>query len=132
MAHAISGYSGLCKNIHGHSYELHVSLANPEIGNDYILTPGFVMDFKDLKKIVLNNVVEIFDHKLVLSNDFLFEHPELKDQKNLIQWDVEPTVENLLVFISKTLNNKLPAGIKLMKLKLHETKDSYAEWINTI
>ena len=49
-AHAIFGYQGGCKNIHGHSYELHVTVASPH--DDFIPAPGFILDFKKLKAIV--------------------------------------------------------------------------------
>ena len=52
MAHAIHGYRGACKNIHGHSYELHVSVGSSKIYEGYFTAPGFVIDFKELKKTV--------------------------------------------------------------------------------
>jgi 6-pyruvoyltetrahydropterin/6-carboxytetrahydropterin synthase len=130
MAHAIYGYKGPCSNVHGHSYELHVSVAAEEKFGEYIPAPGFIIDFKDIKKLVTASVVEKFDHKLVLSTAFLGDHPSLSSQENLLTWQAEPTAENMLLFVRKTLNDKLPPGTQLERLKLYETKDSYAEWIN--
>jgi 6-pyruvoyltetrahydropterin/6-carboxytetrahydropterin synthase len=48
----------------------------------------------------------------------------------LVKWDAEPTAENMLIFIKQMLSKSLPDNIKLVYLKLFETKDSYAEWIN--
>lgn len=129
MAHAIHGYSGACKNIHGHSYELHVSISSKEMNEDYIPAPGFIIDFKDLKKLINSAIIDKFDHKLVLSRAFLNEHKTIINEENLIEWEVEPTVENLLIYIKKILNERLSNGIKLVKIKLHETKDSFAEWV---
>ena len=128
MAHAIHGYRGACKNIHGHSYELHVSVASNKIYEGYFPAPGFVIDFKELKKTVTSAIIENLDHKLILSRDFLSAHSLISTQENLVTWEEEPTAENLLVFISQKLFNIFPAEIKLVKLKLYETKDSYAEW----
>jgi 6-pyruvoyltetrahydropterin/6-carboxytetrahydropterin synthase len=128
MAHAIHGYSGACKNIHGHSYELHVSVACNKIYEGYFPAPGFVIDFKELKKTVTSAIIENLDHKLILSRNFLSDNSSFSTQDNLVTWDDEPTAENLLVFISQNLFSKLPVEIKLVKLKLYETKDSYAEW----
>lgn len=130
MAHAIHGYAGPCKNIHGHSYELYVTVAAANDTDDYIPTPGFVIDFKDIKKLVNNSVIEYFDHKLVLSRDFLAENPSFATAKNLVTWDAEPTAENLLLFMKGALCTKFSDDIMLFQLKLYETKDSYAEWIN--
>jgi 6-pyruvoyltetrahydropterin/6-carboxytetrahydropterin synthase len=129
MAHAIHGYPGACKNIHGHSYELHVTVCGTENHQQYIPAPGFVTDFKAIKKLVNAAVVDILDHKVVLSETFLHQHPSYATQENLVTWKAEPTAENMLLFIQSQLQEKLPADIKLNYLKLFETKDSYAEWL---
>jgi len=84
-AHAVHGYNGGCGNIHGHSYQLHVTVVNgKENGNDFISDLGFVIDFKDLKKIVSAVIVNSFDHKLILSKKFLEVHPEMSTGSNLV------------------------------------------------
>lgn len=130
MAHAIHGYQGACRNIHGHSYELHVTLYAPMPYTDYITSPGFVIDFKEIKKLVNAAVIDKIDHKLVLSQEYLQEHPSFLLHENIVTWPAEPTAENMLLFIQQTLAAKLPGKIKLARLKLFETKDSYAEWTN--
>jgi len=69
MAHALPGYDGLCKNIHGHSYEMLVTVAGQPISDVNNPKYGMVMDFGDLKKIVRKIIVEVFDHSLVLRSD---------------------------------------------------------------
>ena len=51
MAHALKGYDGLCRNIHGHSYELLVTIKGVPISDPSSAKLGMVMDFGDLKKI---------------------------------------------------------------------------------
>ncbi len=130
MAHAIHGYAGACRHVHGHSYELHVTVSAGEGHKEYIPAPGFVTDFKEIKKLVTDAVVEKLDHKLVLSEAFLREYPSWYLQENQVTWEAEPSAENILLFIQKTLVVELPPGTVLVCLKLYETKDSYAEWIN--
>ena len=130
MAQAIFGYEGACKNIHGHSYELHVSVAAASGNRDYIPAPGFVVDFSEIKKTVNKTVIETFDHTLLLSEAFLAVNPSFATQENLVTWPMEPTVENMLVYIMKTISAGLPASLRLAALKLYETKNSYAEWTN--
>ena len=129
MAHAIDGYDGACKDIHGHSYELHISISSFHDDEGFIPAPGFVTDFKEIKKLVKRIIVDYFDHKMILSNSFLAKNPSFSSQENLITWNIEPTAENILIYIRKLLQQKLPAELRLGKIKLYETKDSYAEWI---
>lgn len=132
MAHAINGYQGACKNIHGHSYELHVTVSADNQEKGYIAVPGFIIDFKELKQLVISSVIQVFDHKLLLSKDYLSQNPGIHTQENLVIWNAEPTAENLLLYIHDVICEKLPNHVNLAKLKLYETKDSYAELINGI
>ncbi len=130
MAHAIHGYQGACKNIHGHSYELHVTISANSQEEGYIAAPGFIIDFKELKQLVISSVIWVFDHKLLLSRDYLDQNPGIHSQENLAIWNAEPTSENLLLYIQTVICEKLPKHVNLGRLRLYETKDSYAEWIN--
>ncbi|HMU10578.1 MAG TPA: 6-carboxytetrahydropterin synthase [Ferruginibacter sp.] len=128
MAHAIYGYAGTCKNIHGHSYELHVTVSSVEVRDTYLPAPGFVLDFKEIKKIVSNTVIGKFDHKILLSSSFVSANPCFASLENLVLFEVEPTAENMLIYIQSVLGSQLPGNTRLEHLKLYETKDSYAEW----
>lgn len=131
MAHAIHGYSGACKNIHGHSYQLHVSVSSVTNETDYIPAPGFLIDFKEIKNLVTESVIKNLDHHLLLSKEFLSENNSFSSAENLIIFEAEPTAENLLIYIRNLVKKKLPENIRLTHLKLFETKDSYTEWTNT-
>lgn len=128
MAHAIHGHAGNCKNIHGHSYELHVTVSSGLIEKGFIPAPGFMIDFKEIKKLVSSAVIEKFDHCLLLSRNFIAANPSLASLQNLVIFEAEPTAENMLLHIKQALQDTFPGTIKLMGLKLFETKDSYAEW----
>jgi len=127
MAHAINGYPGKCKDIHGHSYELHVTVAPVSIPQYFIPGTGLVMDFKELKAIVHQYIIQPFDHRLVLSKEFIRSH-NFSNYENLLDWDYEPSVENLILYIRQVLCEKLPAHVRLTRLRLFETCDSYADW----
>ena len=68
MAHALYGYDGPCKNIHGHTYKLSVTLKGKVIENPNHPKNGMVIDFTDFKRIVADNIVSVFDHSLVLNS----------------------------------------------------------------
>jgi len=130
MAHALLGYDGSCKYVHGHSYSLSVTvIGNPvkEEGNPKL---GMVIDFGDLKKIVKKNVVDVFDHALVLNaktpRDGFHAKEELFDK--LIFVDYQPTSENMVADFAGRINRKLPPVMGLHNLTLRETATSYAQW----
>lgn len=129
MAHAIHGYPGKCKDIHGHSYELHVTVTSYDKNKNFLPGAGLIIDFRELKHIVNDGLIRQLDHKLILSGDFMKAHP-VAQADNLIQWEHEPSAENILIYIQQLLREKMPPHTRLIKLKLFETNDSYAEWIN--
>ena len=67
--HALYGYDGLCKNVHGHSYKLHVTVVGRPIDDQSHVKNGMVIDFKDLKTIVKSEVVDVFDHATVFNKN---------------------------------------------------------------
>ena len=130
MAHVLFNYDGPCRNVHGHSYRLFVTVAGiPASG---ITNPknGMVIDFTDLKKIIMEEIVERFDHSVVISSDFDREKTEMMSRTfgNTVIVDYQPTCENLVADFAMRISKRLPSGIKLHSLKLYETAKSYAEW----
>jgi 6-pyruvoyltetrahydropterin/6-carboxytetrahydropterin synthase len=130
MAHAIHGYQGSCGDIHGHTYQLHVTVSAKQPESGYLRNPGFIMDFKDLKELVQQSVIDQLEHRTVLSEEFLDQDRSLTMFSHLVIWKMEPTAENLLLYISHELQKQLPENIQLKKLKIFETAGSYAEWEN--
>ena len=133
MAHALKGYDGPCRHIHGHSYELYVTIVGIPIQDSSSPKNGMLMDFGDLKKIVRNCIVEEFDHALVLNRESADEFLPLKSEVfgKTILVEYQPTSENLLIDFAARLLPLLPPGIKLHNLRLRETVTSYAEWYAT-
>jgi 6-pyruvoyltetrahydropterin/6-carboxytetrahydropterin synthase len=125
MAHAIDSHDGPCRNIHGHSYRLSVTVSGSVIREEDNPELGMVMDFKHLKRIVREHIVDPFDHSLVLEKT----SPYHKTAGRTILVDFQPTCENLLVYFKGLLASRLPKRIRLERLVLRETADSYAEWL---
>jgi 6-pyruvoyltetrahydropterin/6-carboxytetrahydropterin synthase len=125
-AHAIFGYQGKCSGIHGHSYELHVTVR--AASQSFLEPAGFIIDFKELKTIVVKTIIDNMDHMVLLSKKYIEQHKEAKAMNNIIVLESEPSVENLLLFIIEQLAENFPPHIQLTGLKLFETKDSYAQW----
>ena len=130
MAHALYGYDGPCKNIHGHTYSLSVTLAGKIIENYNDPKNGMLIDFLVFKKIIIKYVIDVFDHSLVLNANS--GHAHLKDLNenfekiNYVPY--QPTCENLLIDILDRISTNLPSNVKTKSIKLEETPTSYAEW----
>ena len=132
--HALYGYDGKCKNVHGHSYKLSVTVIGTPITDRNNVKFGMVIDFSDLKKIVKEEIVDQFDHATVFNETT--PHVELAHElKNrghhVILVDYQPTSENMVIDFAARIKNRLPKEIKLFALKLQETESSFAEWYAT-
>ena len=129
--HALYGYDGKCKNVHGHSYKLSVTVAGKPISDKNHVKFGMVIDFGDLKKIVLSEIVDKFDHATVFNKNT--PHIELANElkkrgHNIILVNYQPTSEMMLLDFSEKIKKRLPDNVRLHSLKLQETGTSYAEW----
>ena len=102
---------GKCNNPngHGHNYTLEVIVAG-----EIDAKTGYVVDLKQLKEIIIENVVKKVDHKH-LNHDVDFLE------------GINPTTENFALKIWDQLVDKIPSG-KLHSIKLYETENNYIEY----
>lgn len=129
--HALYGYDGKCKNVHGHSYKLSVTVIGTPIDNPENVKYGMVIDFGDLKKIVKEEIVDIFDHATVFNKNtpHIELAAELKNRgHHVILVEYQPTSENMVIDFAEKIKARLPKDITLHSLKLQETETSFAEW----
>ncbi len=130
-AHALEGYDGPCREIHGHSYRLFVTVKGEPIGD--VLNPkcGMVIDFGDLKRIVNEQIIDRLDHSFVMrstSSSRQLAAAMSSQFSNVVLVDYQPTCENMLSDFAARISARLPQGVAIHSLKLHETATSYAEW----
>ena len=130
-AHALEGYDGLCRHVHGHSYKLFVTVSGIPCDDPSSPKYGMVMDFGDLKRIVNELVVDRYDHALVLRRTFgdteLLERVREKWERVYLV-DYQPTCEMMLSRFAEQIAAALPAGVRLAELSLYETAKSHAAW----
>ncbi|NER17195.1 6-pyruvoyl trahydropterin synthase family protein [Spongiivirga citrea] len=129
--HALYGYDGKCKNVHGHSYKLSVTVIGTPISDTSHVKLGMVIDFGDLKKIVNSEIVDKFDHATVFNKNT--PHVELAKElesrgHNVLLVDYQPTSEEMVIDFAEKIKARLPEDIQLHSLKLQETETSFAEW----
>mgnify|MGYP001592632750 FL=1 len=128
MAHALHGYDGLCKNIHGHSYKLWVTLRGAVKDEAGHKKDGMVLDFSLLKQMVKPLIVDKFDHSLVLNANSPHANIDLSAFEKVFYLPYQPTSENLVNDFANIIKKQLPQNIELYKLVLSETANSFAEW----
>ncbi|RKF05187.1 6-pyruvoyltetrahydropterin/6-carboxytetrahydropterin synthase [Tenacibaculum lutimaris] len=129
--HALYGYDGKCKNVHGHSYKLSVTVIGSPITDTSNVKYGMVIDFGDLKKIVKEEIVDVFDHATVFNKNtpHIELAKELKDRgHHVILVNYQPTSEMMVIDFAEKIQSRLPENIKLHAIKLQETETSFAEW----
>ena len=130
--HALYGYDGKCRNVHGHSYKLAVTVIGTPIAEEGAVKLGMVIDFGDLKQIVREEVVDPFDHATVFNRNT--PHLELARElesrgHKVILADYQPTSENMVIDIAARIKSRLPDNLQLHSLRLRETETAYAEWL---
>ena len=131
-AHALDGYDGPCREIHGHSYRLFVTVKGTPSTDPRDPKYGMVMDFGVLKRIVNEEIVSRFDHALVLRATAQGESLRkmlCERFRNVVSVEYQPTCENMLDDFARRIARRLPCGVALHALRLHETATSYAEWL---
>ena len=128
MAHALHGYDGLCKNIHGHSYKLWVTIRGEMREEKAHKKDGMVMDFDILKSFVKPDIIDKYDHSLVLNANSPHAEIDLSVFEKVFFLPYQPTSENLVMDFALQIKSKLPKGIELYKVVLSETATSFAEW----
>lgn len=130
MAHALRNYDGPCRNVHGHSYRLFVTISGTPVSDIQNPKNGMVIDFSDLKNIVKKEIINVFDHATTVSGSY--DDKMLDSFKmmlgNVIIVDYQPTCENLVANFASRIRKHLPGKVKLHSLKLYETATSSAEW----
>ena len=95
--------------LHGHNYDLYVSVSGP-INSD----SGFIINLKDLNKIVKEKVISVLDHSIIQENSWF------KDK--------QPSTENLVIFIWEQIENQIPSPARLYCIKLRETGTIFTEY----
>ena len=128
MAHALYGYDGLCANIHGHSYRLWVTVRGEVKNKKGDTKDGMLLDFTDLKSIIKPEIVDKYDHSLVLNANSPHADLDLSTFNKVYYLNYQPTSENLVLDFANFIQKQLPDGVDLLKVVLSETVSSFAEW----
>lgn len=123
-AHVLTNHQGLCKNLHGHTYRVDVSVAQAEDDDR-----DMVIDFKDLKGIANEVVCDRFDHAFIYNTESVGEREIAavveKNGMRTVAIPFRSTAENLAKLFFSDLKARIPG---LVAVKVWETADSCAEY----
>jgi len=130
-AHRLLGYEGKCKHLHGHSYVAEVTVEGPELDE-----LGMLIDFGELKKLFGSWIDRYWDHNILLCNKdeaLWSQMPELNgDKLPFSSCECLPTAEFMarrLYEVGGSLLSQLSrATVRLVKVKIQETTDCWAEY----
>jgi len=129
MAHALKGYDGNCKSIHGHSYKMHVTVIGKLNQQKGHAKQGMLMDFSNLKCIINKCIIDVYDHALIVNEDsFISDHNDKPLFERMMVFPFQPTCENLASHFASIIQKYLPEHSSLYSLRLYETDTSFAEW----
>jgi 6-pyruvoyltetrahydropterin/6-carboxytetrahydropterin synthase len=130
MSHALLNYDGLCRNIHGHSYKLQVTIAGEPIQVAGSPKDGMVIDFSILKKLIQEQIISKLDHSLMINEkapiDKLTAVGQMYERLQVVPF--QPTSENMVLYIAGQVKLLLPEHLELFSVRLYETGNSFAEW----
>ena len=130
MAHVLLNYPGKCKNIHGHTYKLEVTVKGIPCNNENSPKKGMLIDFSDFKNLIQNEIITVWDHALMIhqKSDPVLLSALKNNYEKIITVPFQPTTENMICELAVLIKKILPSDLQLFSLRLHETEKSFAEW----
>lgn len=130
MGHRVPNHKSKCFNYHGHRYKIEVGVNDKIIDTPGACDEGMVIDFGDLKQIMMEEIDAKYDHGFVMyqKDKYLHVMKELiEDGMKIIVVDFVPTAENLAKHWYLAIKDKLEEkGIEIYHVKVWETPTSTA------
>lgn len=134
-AHMLSGHNALCKNLHGHTYKMQVRLWSQKLIKTGSST-SMVIDFKDLKTIIQEEVIDHFDHAVIFSSEEFRDEAEndlyawaVKYGKRYVELPSRSTAESMAELIQFNIQARVSSQLPNcnVHVRLYETPTSFAE-----
>jgi len=131
MGHRVPNHKSKCRNFHGHRYKVEVGVNDKIITTKGASDEGMVIDFSDLKEIMMINVDGLCDHGFMMYEDDKLVKDWIKYQQQgylkIVFVPFIPTVENIAKYWYNQIEPHLvDKKIKLEHVKVWETPTSTA------
>lgn len=107
-AHRLREYDGNCERLHGHNWQVEVSVASERLDDR-----GMALDFRAIKAAV-NELLSLLDHR------YLNEVPPF-DRLN-------PSSENVARYLFEEMERKIPAPARIARVTVWESEDARADY----
>lgn len=132
-AHRVTNHKSKCRSNHGHRYRIEVGVDDKVITTRGSSDEGMVIDYGDLKELMMEELDKRFDHGTILwSEDPLVKAMKEDTNTKLTVVDFIPTAENLAKYWFDLMKSKLEArSIKIKHVKVWETPSSSALYEET-
>ena len=131
FAHNIEGHRGACINVHGHTWKFEVEVSASDLDEE-----GFVVDFKRLKRDVLQPCHQLLDHSLALGVRLYKQvEPQLVEMgtaflaSRVTLHGPDHGVENGQEWELFGASGKYPGGMKVAVLPFSPTSERLAKWL---
>jgi 6-pyruvoyltetrahydropterin/6-carboxytetrahydropterin synthase len=130
MAHVLLNYPGKCKNIHGHTYRLEVTVKGVPCNEETSPKKGMLIDFSDFKNLIQDEIIATWDHALMIhqNSDPILLNALKNNYEKIIAVPFQPTTENMICELAADIKKILSPDLQLFSLRLYETEKSFAEW----
>lgn len=139
MAHRVPNHKSKCQNLHGHRYKIEVGVDDKIITTEGSSDEGMVIDFSDLKEIMMTEIDGNFDHNAIFFDqdpikEFLQSERGMRTVEDLQNKKIHfvpfiPTAENLAKHWFEIIEPRLAErSIKLKHVKIWETPTSTATY----
>jgi 6-pyruvoyltetrahydropterin/6-carboxytetrahydropterin synthase len=130
MGHRVPNHASKCCNPHGHRYVIECGVDDKVISTTGSSSEGMVIDFGDLKKIMVEHIDSVYDHSYTIYNKdpymSLFDVMK-KDNKKINVVPFVPTAENLAQHWFIILDKELKKAKLLITLEFgkHQQVQQY-------
>ncbi len=135
--HRIPNHTSQCRHLHGHRYAIEITLSGEIITASGMPEEGMVMDFSEVKRIAMEQLVDLWDHAfLVYRGDYIMLDflNSLPGHKTVVL-DAPPTAENLAALAFRILNgayrDTYGNHLRLERVRLYETPNNWADYLRS-
>ncbi len=131
MGHRVPNHKSKCRSMHGHTYFLTAEVLGTIHEAEGTSDEGMVIDFGDIKAILIAIIYDLLDHATMLSHrDSLVPALQADLDTRLIVVPFIPTAENIARYCFMAVVDAIdvPGQRELISITVHETPTSSAKY----
>ena len=127
MAHRLTYHDGACRNLHGHTYKIQVTVTGP-MTVEKETSCGMVCDFSDLKTVLQEEIHDVLDHAVMVYKEDKLMMDMVKDTDlKVCVVDFVTTAENMSRWAFEKIQARLK-NLTVQSVVVYETETSWATY----